>query len=79
MSVVEFEHVDETLRLIAEARERAEQGVRAITAVGGREHVVDALDRADRELTALYRSVLDATLFQVPDAGERQLVLDPAA
>ncbi len=69
--------LEETLLLLAEARERAERAARTVTASGGPAHVVEALDRLDRELLALHRQLMDETLFHVQGA-ERQLALDAA-
>lgn len=69
--------LEETLLLLAEARERAERAARTVRASGGPAHVVEALDRADRELLALHRRLMDETLFQAHGA-ERQLALDAA-
>ena len=78
MTVLQFEEVDATLLLISEARERAERAARTIAEAGGQAHVVDALERIDRELLLLHRRLMDDTIFHVPVAGEQQLALDAA-
>lgn len=75
MSVATFVEVDETLVLLAEARERAERAAKTVAVKGGPEHVVAELEAVDRELLALHRRLLDNTLFHAP-AGETQLALD---
>lgn len=77
MSVDQSREIDETLLLLSEARERAERAARAISAAGGQAHVLGALERADRELLALHRRLMDEAIFHVPSA-EQQLALDAA-
>ena len=72
-----FEEIDATLLLLSETRERAERAARAIAAAGGEAHVVEALERVDRELLAMHRRLLDDAIFHVPSA-EQQLALDAA-
>jgi hypothetical protein len=79
VSALQFDEVDATLLLISEARERAERAARAIAEAGGQAHVVDALERVDRELLILHRRLMDETIFHVPSApSEQQLALDAA-
>lgn len=75
VAVIVFREVDETLLLLAEARERAERAAKTVAGDGGPDHVVVALEAVDRELLALHRRLLDETLFHAP-VGEAQLALD---
>ncbi len=74
---LQHEEIDETLLLLSEARERAERAARAIAAAGGQAHVVEALERVDRELLAMHRRLMDEAIFHVPSA-EQQLALGTA-
>ncbi len=74
---LQHEEIDETLLLLSEARERAERAARAIAAAGGQAHVVEALERVDRELLAMHRRLMDEAIFHVPSA-EQQLALGAA-
>lgn len=79
VSVSQFEAVDETLLLLSEARERAERAAREIVASDGAQHVVDALERVDRELLTVHRRLMDeAVLGVVPREADTQLALDAA-
>ena len=64
VSSAHLERVDETLLLLSEARERAEQAARTIAADGGQSHLVEALGAVDRELLALHRRLMDETYFR---------------
>jgi hypothetical protein len=76
---VQFQEVDATLLLLSEARERAERAARTIAEAGGQAHVVEALDRVDRELLALHRRLTDEVVFQTRSKpAEQQLALDAA-
>lgn len=72
-----FTEVEETLLLVAEARERAERASRAVSAEGGPTHVTRALEAADRELLAIHRRLMEGTLFRV-GVSDSQLELDAA-
>lgn len=77
MSVTAFAEVDETLLLLAEARERAEQAARTVRNEAGPDHVTEALERVDRDLLALHRRLMEEAVFHVATA-ETQLALDAA-
>ena len=77
MSAAAFDRVEQTLLLLAEARERAESAAREVEADGGPVHVAEALGRVDRELLTLHRRLMDETLFRV-EGAEPQLALDAA-
>lgn len=81
MSARVFTEVEETLLLLAEARERAERAARVVAEDGGSDHAAEALQRIDRELLALHRRLMDEALFQTGQketatATETQLALD---
>jgi len=65
----ELAHVDATLLLIAEARDRAERAIRELS----RSDVVPALVAAERDLLALHNQLHRAVYF--PAADETQLKL----
>ena len=70
MTEFELRHVDATLLLIAEARDRAERALRELPA-GSR--AVTALDATERNLLALHNELRMAVYF--PTASEMQLKL----
>ena len=74
VTVVQFEEVDATLLLLSETRERAERAARTVAEAGGQAHVVEALERVDRELLALHGRLMDETIFNV-QASSSQLAL----
>ncbi len=78
MIEIQSHEIDETLLLLSETRERAERAARKIGEVGGQEHVVEALQRVDRELLALHRRLMDEAVFgmSAAAAAEVQLALD---
>ena len=78
MIEIQFREVDETLLLLSETRERAERAARKVGEAGGQRHVVEALQRVDRELHALHRRLMDEAIFGTPAAAqaEVQLALD---
>lgn len=78
MTAVQSQALEETLLLLAEARERAERAAQEIREAGGQEHVAEAFERVDRELLAMHRQLMDGTYFHAPAASERQLALDAA-
>jgi hypothetical protein len=77
MSAVDSLALEETLRLIAEASERAERGAREARSVGGVSAA--ALEQADRELRRLYKALLDGTVLGGGKAEAEQLELGAAA
>lgn len=76
-AVAVFESIDETLLLLSEARQRAERGAREAAAVGAQQHLVEALERVDRELLDLHRRLMDDALGRAKPA-EQQLALEAA-
>jgi hypothetical protein len=71
------DEIDATLLLLSEARERAERAERVLAAAGAEMHVIEALQRVDRELLAMHRRLMDEAIFNTPSA-EQQLALDAA-
>jgi hypothetical protein len=60
-----FAEIEKTLLYISEARERAESAARTVARDGAEEHLVKALEEADRELLALHRRLMQRTYFAV--------------
>jgi len=69
--------IEATLLLLSEARERAERAAHSLSAAGGETHVIEALERVDRELLVMHRRLMDEAIFHAPSA-EQQLALDAA-
>ena len=74
VTVVQYEEVDATLLLLSETRERAERAAKTVAEAGGEAHVVEALERVDRELLLLHRRLMDEAIFGSPIA-DAQLAL----
>ena len=61
-----FEQIDVAMLYIEQARERAERATAELRKLGGDQHLVEAMDRADRELSDVARRLRQGTLFAVP-------------
>jgi len=61
-----FAEVEKTLLFVSSARERAEKARRTLEKDGADQHLVDALDSAERELERLGRTLMQQTYFAVP-------------
>lgn len=61
-----FSEIEVVLLYVSEARERAEQTAQALRKDGADEHLVEALEAAERELEQLGRLLMQRTYFAVP-------------
>jgi hypothetical protein len=61
-----FAEVEKTLLFVSEARQRAERAAKALAKDGADEHLVEALEEAERELAEVHRLLMQSTYFAVP-------------
>ena len=61
-----FHEIDVAMLYIEEARSRAERAVEALRKSGADEHLIEALVRAEDELSEVARRLRQGTLFAVP-------------
>ncbi len=61
-----FEQIDVAMLYIEEARSRAERAVEALRKLGADDHLVEAMERAERELSDVARRLRQGTLFAIP-------------
>jgi hypothetical protein len=61
-----FAEVDVAMLYIEEARSRAERAVDALHKSGAEEHLVEAVAKAETELSDVGRRLRQGTLFAVP-------------
>jgi hypothetical protein len=61
-----FHEVDVAMLYVEEARARAERGAEALRKTGADHHLVEALERAEGELSEVARHLRQGTLFAVP-------------
>jgi ACT domain-containing protein len=61
-----FAEIEKVLLYISEARRRAENVAKMIAKDGAEEHLVEALEEAERELEVLGRTLMQRTYFAVP-------------
>ena len=61
-----FAEIDVAMLYIEEARSRAERAVEVLRKSGADEHLVDALAKAEGELSEVARRLRQGTLFAVP-------------
>ncbi len=71
----QFEAIDRVLLLISEADQRAAEGAQEVAKTGGEQHLVTALETADRELLATHRRLLEA-MYSGPPPAVKQLSLN---
>jgi len=67
MNEAHFAEIEKTLLYISDARQRAERAARTIAKDGAEQHLVEALEEAERDLEALARKLMQRTYFAVPD------------
>jgi hypothetical protein len=60
-----FAEIEKTLLFISEARERAQRAAKTLDGDDADEHLVAALEEAERELEALGRTLMQRTYFAV--------------
>ena len=61
-----FGEIDVAMLYIEEARSRAERAADALRRGGADEHLVEALEKAEAELSDVARRLRQGTLFAVP-------------
>jgi hypothetical protein len=61
-----FHEIDVAMLYVEEARARAERGAEALRRGGADPHLVEALERAESELSEIARRLRQGTLFAVP-------------
>ena len=61
-----FKEIEVVLLYVSEARERAERTARALRKDGADDHLVEALETAERELEELGQLLMQRTYFAVP-------------
>jgi hypothetical protein len=69
-----FAEIEKALLYISEARKRAERTAKELRRGGAKPHLVEALEKAERELEAVGRHLMQETYFAVP---KEQLSLEP--
>lgn len=60
------EQIDATMMTVERARARAERAAAALRADGADEHLIEALERAERELSNTGRALMQGALFAAP-------------
>lgn len=61
-----FHEIDVAMLYIEEARARAERAAEALRKAGADGHLIEAMTRAQEELSAVARRLRQGTLFAVP-------------
>ncbi len=61
-----FEQIDVAMLYIEEARARTERAAEALRKSGAEPHLVEAMERAEREVSDVARRLRQGTLFAVP-------------
>ena len=74
MDEAHFAEIEKTLLFISEARKRAQKASKELRGTEGSDHLVAALEEAERELELLGRRLMHQTYFAVP---EEQLSIEP--
>lgn len=78
MNEKHFAEIEKTLLYISEARKRAEKTAKELKKAGAEEHLVKAVELAERELEAIGRKLMQQTYFAVPK-DQLELAPDDAA
>lgn len=63
-----FSEIDAAMLYIEEARARAERGAAALRKAGAERHLIEALERTQKQLEDAHRTLMQGTLFAVPSA-----------
>ena len=66
--------VEKVLLFISDARERTKKARVHLSAGEPDQHVIEALDRAERALGAAHRELMQGTYFAVPERNEQLAV-----
>lgn len=61
-----FREIEEVLLYIGDSRKRAQRAIASLRASGAEPHLVEALERADRELEQVNATLMQQTYFAVP-------------
>jgi len=61
-----FAEIDVAMLYIEEARKRAERAAAVLRADGAEQHLIDALERSEEQLTDVARRLRQGTFFAVP-------------
>jgi hypothetical protein len=61
-----FEQIDVAMLYIEQARERAERAAKALRKSDAEPHLVEAMERAEREISDVARRLRQGTFFAVP-------------
>ena len=61
-----FAEIEKTLLYISEARQRAERTAKDLAKAGADDHLVEAVEEAERELADVHRLLMQGTYFAVP-------------
>lgn len=61
-----FEEIDVAMLYIEQARSRAERAAEALRKAGADDHLIEAMTRAQEELSDVARRLRQGTLFAVP-------------
>ena len=61
-----FAEIDVAMLYIEEARKRAERAAAELRADGAEQHLIDALERSQEELSGVARRLRQGTFFAVP-------------
>lgn len=63
MNEQHFKEIEATLLYISEARQRAEKGIKNLTKLGAKDHLVDSLRHSEVQLRELHRALMHGTYF----------------
>jgi septation ring formation regulator EzrA len=67
MEEAHYLEVEKTLLYVSEARQRCERTLGTLRKEGADQHLLDALERAEADLAATHRRLMQETLFAVPE------------
>lgn len=68
MDEADYAEIDAAMLYIEEARGRAERAASSLRSTGADEHLVEALERTQRQLSDAARQLRQGTFFAVPSA-----------
>lgn len=61
-----FAEIDVVMLYLEQARERAERGAAALRAAGAEQHLIEAVERSEAELSDVARRLRQGTFFAAP-------------